>query len=933
MAHEEVQKRESKWQKLWSDKQAFEANPDKRQKFFCTFPYPYVNGLPHIGHTFTMMRVDAFARYMRSQGRNVLFPQAWHATGTPISAAAERVADGEEKQIKILKDFGVEDSELKSFEKPEHWIKYFAPRYKRDVQKLGMSIDWRREFITTNLNPHYDAFIRWQFLVLKDKGYVKKGKHPVVWCPKMNTPVGDHDRISGEGETPQEFVLVKHKLPDGRFMVSATLRPDTILGLTNTFVNPDAEYTEVDVDGETWILGEPGAKRLAQQGFKVTEKGTVKGSDLVGQKTKEFGDREVLVLPATFLDAKVGTGLVHSVPSESADDLIALQNLQADAGFCKKHGLDMAEVSNIHPIEILDTPEIGKNPAQFYLDKYEVKSQNERKKLDQIRKELYKHSFYNATFSNKYKAVFDRNLTGVPIQEAMSYVTDQLVEAGWAVRYYELTGPVVTRANVDAIVKVVENQWFVTYSDLEWKEQTHKAIKATKFYPESVRAQFEHVVNWLNNWACTREHGMGTRLPWDDQWLIESLSDSTIYMAYYTVAHKIEEVPLEQLNKKFFDYLFLGKGEKPAYPGIDKLRDEFLYWYPLDFRNSGKDLVQNHLTFMLFHHCAIFPEEHWPRSIGVNGWVTVDGQKMSKSLGNVIPVETLLEEYGADATRITILNGGEGMDDPNWDSSFAKGMGPKLEGLLRQATDLKDYKRGNDTPADAWLHSRLHEVIRDVSAAMERTDFRTAIQLSLFELGQVVKWYQARVKVPNKGVLREVLEAQLLMLQPFIPHTCEEAWEILGNDGFISHTKWPAYDSSRIDPGLDEAENMIRDLVDKVRKSGSKDVTIYLAAEWKRKAYEEFDKVVEKSRNPFDITKALMATPLKQHGDELQRLIKFLVKGRIPSYVPTEKDERAWLASAEDFLAEIAGSVKVLEAGEGDSPKKNSGLPGKPALG
>ena len=112
------------------------------------------------------------------------------------------------------------------------------------------------------------------------------------------------------------------------------------------------------------------------------------------------------------------------------------------------------------------------------------------------------------------------------------------------------------------------------------------------------------------------------------------------------------------------------------------MRESYLYWYPVDFRNSGKDLIQNHLAFMLFTHTALLPEEHWPQGYGVNGHVTVDGQKMSKSLGNVIPVRAMIKEYGADASRLTMMNGGEGMDDPNWDSELAKGTRARFAVLL-----------------------------------------------------------------------------------------------------------------------------------------------------------------------------------------------------------------------------------------------------------
>ncbi len=936
MVNEAVKAREEKWQERWTKAKLFEAVPDDRQKFFCTFPYPYVNGLPHVGHLFTMMRVETFARYQRLRGKNVLFPQGWHATGVPIAAAANRVKEKDEKQISILKGFGVSDEEMSNFEDPEYFIKYFAPRYKSDVQKIGMSIDWRREFHTTSLNPQYDRFIRWQFLTLKDKGYVKTGEHPVVWCPKDNCALGDHDRAVGEGETPQEFLLMKHRLKDGRFLVSATLRPDTTLGITNVYVHPETEYSEISIKGETWIVGKQMIPGLEGQGHELEQIGTVKGLDLIGQTTEEFGDRSVPVLPATFIDPNVGTGLVHSVPAESADDLIALQDLQKDSAYAEKYGLDPKMVSEIKPIEILVTPGVGGNPAQYFLDKYSVNNQNERKKLDEIRKELYKRSFYNAEFGLKYKELFGKDLVGLKVQDAMEYVTNFLVEAGWAIKYYELTGKVVCRCQTPAVVKIVSDQWFLDYADIDWKENVREVLGQMTLYPERVRAQFEHVIGWLKQWACAREHGLGTRLPWDERWIIESLSDSTIYMSYYTISHMIENVDPDILTKEFFDYVFLGKGNKPDVENVDEMRKEFLYWYPLDFRNSGKDLVQNHLTFMLFNHCALFPKEHWPRSIGVNGWVTVNGQKMSKSLGNVIPLRELLTEFGADASRITILNGGEGLDDPNWDSNFARGMFTKLEQILRQANEVKQMK-GVPTKVDAWFESRTNYLTKAITDAMELTNFRTAIQLSFFEYGQMLKWYLVRTNnKPNPELFRKSFESQLIMIAPFVPHVCEEAWEALGNEGFISSAKWPKVDDSKIKPELEYAEQMIQQTAENLRKAierqgKPKRVRLFIAADWKRKAYKIFSVVARDTRNPGEIMKAMTAEPeLKAHGDELARLIKFLSKMAVPEHVPSESQEKEWLESGKEYLEEVSGApVEISESEESERGKK--GLPGRPA--
>ena len=194
---------EEKWQSDWEKSRIFEAEVDtSKKKFFVNFPYPYMNGYFHIGHTFSLMRAEVFARYKRMQGYNVLFPFAFHCTGTPIIAAAQRIAEDEKAQIEILRQMGITTEEIHNFSDPLYWTSFFPKETMKDLKNLGASIDWRRSFITTSLNPHYDAFIKWQFRKLKESGYVAKGEHPVVWCRKCRSPVGDHARLEGESITP-----------------------------------------------------------------------------------------------------------------------------------------------------------------------------------------------------------------------------------------------------------------------------------------------------------------------------------------------------------------------------------------------------------------------------------------------------------------------------------------------------------------------------------------------------------------------------------------------------------------------------------------------------------------------------------------------------------------------------------------------------------
>ena len=932
---------QNKWQQKWKEFKIFEAEVKDQKKFFLNFPYPYINAYSHVGHLYTLARVDAFARFKRHKGFNVLFPQGWHATGSPIVNAAKRVKDREEKQIKIMEDMGISsEEELTKFEKPEYWIKFFAPEFKKDYSMMGMSIDWRREFHTTSLNPYYDKFIRWQFNKLKKRNYIIKGKFPVVWCPSCNNAVGDHSRSKGEGETTQEFLLFKFKLEDGRNIITATLRPDTILGITNVYVNPNENYLEIETNKENWIVSETIIEKLKNQDYNIKIGKKVKGIDLIGKEVECFGDRKIPVLPATFLDINYGTGMVHSVPSDSADDLIALKDLQKDDETINKYNLDKKKIKAIEPIEIFNTPGVGGNSAQFFLDKYDVKNQNERDKLDKIKKELYKLTFATSTLNSKYKKGFSKNLEGMGIEEAQKIIKKELLEQNKINVFYELTGKVVCRCLTQSIVKIVDNQWFLNYADENWKEKTHECLDNLKIYPEKARQQFNYVIDWLHEWACTREEGLGTKLPWDEHWLIESLSDSTIYMAFYTIVHKLKNIPLDKVNDELFDYIFSGEETKLK---IEKniandLRNTFKYWYPVDFRNSGKDLIQNHLTFYMFNHTAIFEKENWPKGIAVNGWVTVNGQKMSKSLGNMIPMRKMAKTFSADVSRATILSGGESLDDPNWDSNFAKSLKLKLNQWIINIKEQYNKGKEGKEEIDIWMESKLNKLIKISEEAMEETNFRTALQNIFFELNRNIKWYMKRNNNnPNKKIMNKIIESQIVMMTPFIPHLCEEAWQIIGKEKFVSLAEWPKYDESKI---KEDNEEIVKDLINDINQvlklaklQNVSKIQLFVSKSWKYNLYELLKGKLEETRNPKNIIPYIMQTELKQHGQDIMKLIPKIIKtGSLPKFTSKEK-EIELLENLKEFLkSEFNSEINIIDADNSKETKAKNAMPGKPAI-
>jgi leucyl-tRNA synthetase len=738
-------------------------------------------------------------------GFNVLFPQGWHCTGTPVWAAAQRIREKEEKQIQIMKIMGFADKEIKRFGEVKHWIDTFVPAAQEDLGKLGASIDWRRSFITTDLNSRYDKFIKWQFTKLREKGFVEKGERPVVWCEKDKMVVGDHDRSEGEGETAQEYFLMKFKFEDS-YLVAATLRPETIFGQTNFWVNPEVNYVKAKVGKDNWIVSKECFDKLVLQNRAAKFLEYVPGKSLIGKYCETpLIKRKIIILPAKFVDSNLGTGMVVSVPSDAPYDYVALRNFQdVKAEDKKKMGFNLKQIEEIEDLEIIPIIKTNK-----YGDKAGVKVVEDSKvitqddiRLEKLTQEVYKEGYHSGVLLDNCG-----DYSGMKIIDAKEKIKSDLIKLGLLEVFYELTGNVVCRCLTPCKVKIVSDQWFLKYGDSKWKELVRKELNEMKLHPEIVRQQFNYVIGWLNDWACTHHHGTGTKLPWDEKWVIESLSDSTIYMSYYTIAHLIKDYPENKINNDLFDFVFLGKGKGDL--KMQKMRKEFEYWYPFDVRSSGKDLVQNHLSFCLFNHAAIFPEKYWPKSFSVNGWLLVEGEKMSKSKGNFYTIRQILEKYSADSIRAGLMLSGEGLDDPNFGFTNLEAVSQKLEAFYYFVNEnYKKAGKGEIGRNEKLLISALNKYLKEGSEAMENMMFRTAFDKLFYQMQRVLKEYMNKGSI-NQKILNEFIEKQIKVISPFCPHISEELWSMIGNKDLISLNEWPLFDEKQIDSKLEESEKAV----------------------------------------------------------------------------------------------------------------------------
>ncbi|MBI5872371.1 class I tRNA ligase family protein [archaeon] len=357
-------------------------------------------------------------------------------------------------------------------------------------------------------------------------------------------------------------------------------------------------------------------------------------------------------------------------------------------------------------------------------------------------------------------------------------------------------------------------------------------------------------------------------------------------MAYYTIARIINEkkIDADKLTDEVLDYIFLGKGNPKQLAKkvklnekiLKEMHEEFDYFYPVDLRTSGKDLVQNHLTFYLFHHTAIWDDpKYWPRVIAVNGFVNVHGTKMSKSLGNVIPLKNLVEAIGADLVRINIAASNEELNDADWRDESVVGYKTKLQFLFDVVSNFKKAKRKSLDEIDLFVQSKMQEHVKNATESYEVMKFRSAAQHALFNATNDLRWYIDRVgglKNCNKKILAESLNDTIKMISPLVPHMAEEFWEETGGKGFVSIAEWPKFDEKKINKNAIELEEIfkktIEDLRNVIKLAGKKNnLYLYFVTD---KEFDHFNQSVDfiKKQFKFKQIKTFKVSDKKKHDPQ-----------------------------------------------------------------
>ncbi|TID24026.1 leucyl-tRNA synthetase [Venturia nashicola] len=919
---------EVKYEKLWADAKVFEADAPtiteyppgsaeakdlhtKIPKFFGTMAYPYVNGTPHLGHAFSVTKIEYAARVARAQGKRVLWPMGFHCTGMPIKACADKLVnevklfgqdfDGYKEEVvdeneppvpapttaqtksdvtkfsnvkkgkaalkttkakyqfQVMLSLGIPKEEIHKFADSAYWLTYFPQLWQQHLSEFGCGVDWRRSFVTTNANPYYDSFVRWQMRKLKGLNKIQFGKRYTVYSPKDQQACLDHDRASGEGVNVQEYTAVKckvkqwseaaqkaleGKLPENAnvFMVPATLRPETMYGQSNIFVAPKINYGIFQVsDKDFYFITERGARNMSFQNifpkWGVFPKiASLVGADVIGTLVTAPLSvyKDIYVVPMDTIKEGKGTGVVTSVPSDSPDDYIMNRDLVKKPDF---YGIK-AEWVPTDILPIIETPNYGQLTAKTLVEKMKISSPKDAKQLAEAKDEAYKEGFYKGK-------MIHGEFTGKTVPEAKELCRQLMIKSGEAFAYGEPDGEVISRTGETCVAAHLD-QWFLTYGDGDeaWRNDTLAHVKGEdgqdfNTFTEETKHSLVRTLGWMQQWAVTRQFGLGTKLPWDESQLVEGLSDSTIYMAYYTVAHYLHadiygekpgkaNIKPEQMTDEVWDYVFATNEVVPegiAKDTLEAMRREFTYWYPLDVRISGKDLINNHLVFFLYIHQAVWGKvapQYLPKGIRINGHAMLNGDKMSKSTGNFLTLDNAVSKFGADATRVALADAGDGVEDANFEETVANATILKLfelkkwiEEVILEARVLKADEKF-ETVRDAekirntdiiqrtgetviWDNLFINEMSTLAQEAVQHygaTSYKSALKAAFFDFTSARDSYRISTSSTAIGMhhdtVRQYVELQSQLLAVITPHWSDYIWqEILKKPSTIQNIPFP----------------------------------------------------------------------------------------------------------------------------------------------
>ncbi|GAA6514341.1 leucine--tRNA ligase [Merdimmobilis hominis] len=729
---------EQKWQKIWADKHVFAATNDyTKPKYYALveFPYPSGQGL-HVGHPRSYTALDIVARKRRLEGYNVLYPMGWDAFGLPT-----------------------ENFAIKNHIHPEIVTRQNVARFKSQLQSLGLSFDWDREINTTD--PSYYKWTQWIFLQLFKHGLAYKKEMNVNWCTSCKVVLANEEVVGGVCERCGGQVIHKVK---SQWMLKIT---EYAQRLIDDLDMEGLDYIDrVKTSQKNWI----GRSTGAEVTFATTA-----GDDLLIYTTRPdtlYGATYMVMSPE------------HPFLEKWADKIANLEEIKAyQQQAAQKSDFERSEVNKDKTGIRIDgvrgiNPVNGKEIPIFVSD-YVLMTYGTGAIMA-----VPGHDTRDWEFAKKF---------GLPIVEVVKG-GDVEKEAFTDCE----TGIMVNSGMLDGLTVEEAKKKIIAWLEKEGKGQPKVNYK-------------------LRDWVFSRQRYWGEPIPivYCEKCGYVPLPESELPLTLPEVESyeptENGESPLAKMDawvnttcpccggpaKRETDTMPQWAGSSwyfmrycdPTCDTALAAKEALDYWLPVDWYNGGMEHTTLHLLYSRFWHKFLYdigvvscPEPYAKRTS--HGMILGEnGEKMSKSRGNVVNPDDIVKEYGADTMRLYEMFIGDFEKSAPWNTSSIKGCKRFLEriwGLQDVLTDGEGYSKE--------LETSFHKTIKKVSEDIEEMKFNTAIAAMMSLLNEIT----------DKGsITRGEFKTFLLLLNPFAPHIAEELWEVCGFGGMITDQKWPSYDEAK----------------------------------------------------------------------------------------------------------------------------------------
>ena len=725
---------EKKWQDIWDKEQPFAAKNDYTlPKFYglVEFPYPSGQGL-HVGHPRSYTAIDIVARKKRLQGYNVLYPMGWDAFGLPT-----------------------ENFAIKNHIHPEIVTKNNVANFKRQLKSLGFSFDWNREINTTD--PSYYKWTQWIFLKLFENGLAYKKQMAVNWCTSCKCVLANEEVVNGVCERCGSQVIHKEK---SQWMLKITEYAGKLVDDLSTVDFIDRVKTQQ----ENWI----GRSFGTQVKFTATT-----GDELLIYTTRAdtlFGATYMVLSPEHPLIDKWAEKIenmneVNAYREEASkkSDFERTELAKDKTGVCLKGVKAINPVNNTEiPIFISDYVLISYGTgAIMAVPAHDTRDWEFAKKFGLPIIEVVKGgNVEEEAFTDCATGVMVNSgfLDGLSVEEAKVKIQEFLTEKGigekktnyklrdWVFSRQRYWGEPIPMVYCDCCgwVPLDESELPLLLPEVDSYEPT-----------DNGESPLANIHDWINT-TCPRCGGKATRetdtMP---QW-----AGSSWYFLRYCDPHNDKELASKEALE---------------------------YWGPVDWYNGGMEHTTLHLLYSRFWHKFLYdigvvpnPEPYAKRTS--HGMILGEnGEKMSKSRGNVINPDDIINEYGADTMRLYEMFIGDFEKAAPWSTSSIKGC----KRFLDKVWALKD----NVIDADNYrseVESEVHKMIRKVTDDIENLKMNTAIASMM-----------AFINTVGNTIGKAELKTLLILLNPFAPHITEEIWEEMGYEGRLNQAKWPEYDDAK----------------------------------------------------------------------------------------------------------------------------------------